>query len=48
MAVDLLADGAAGAREVLAGPPPPMTRRGYLDFQRGIARRELYAGGEPQ
>jgi hypothetical protein len=25
-----------------------MTRRGYLDFQRGIARRELYAGGEPQ
>jgi amidohydrolase len=48
MAVDLLADGAAGAREVLAGPPPPMTRRGYLDFQRGIARRELYDGGEPR
>lgn len=48
MAVDLLADGAAGAREVLAGPPPPMTRQGYLDFQRGIARRELYEGGEPQ
>ena len=47
MAVDLLADGAAGAREVLAGARPPMTRQGYLDFQRGIARRELYDGGEP-
>jgi amidohydrolase len=47
MAVDLLADGAAGAREVLAGPPPPMTRQGYLAFQRGIARRELYDGGDP-
>jgi amidohydrolase len=46
MAVDLLADGAAGAREVLAGPRPPMTRQGYLAFQRGIARRELYDGGE--
>ena len=47
MAVDLLADGAAGAREVLAGPRPPMTRQGYLAFQRGIARRELYDGGDP-
>jgi amidohydrolase len=46
MAVDLLADGAAGAREVLAGPRPPMTRQGYLAFQRGIARRELYDGGD--
>jgi amidohydrolase len=47
MAVDLLADGAAGAREVLAGARPPMTRQGYLAFQRGIARRELYEGGDP-
>jgi amidohydrolase len=47
MAVDLLADGAAGAHEVLAGPRPPMTRQGYLAFQRGIARRELYDGGDP-
>ncbi|MGH7414377.1 MAG: amidohydrolase [Candidatus Rokuibacteriota bacterium] len=47
MAVDLLADGAAGAREVLAGSRPPMTRQGYLAFQRGIARRELYDGGDP-
>jgi amidohydrolase len=47
MAVDLLADGAAGAREVLAGPRPAMTREGYLAFQRGIARRERYDGGDP-
>jgi amidohydrolase len=47
MAVDLLADGAAGAREVLAGPRPPMTRDGYLAFQRGIARRERFDGGDP-
>ena len=47
MAVDLLADGAAGARGVLAGARPPMTRQGYLEFQRGIARRELYEGGDP-
>jgi amidohydrolase len=46
MAVDLLADGAAGAREVLAIARPPMTREGYLTFQRGIARRELYDGGD--
>ena len=47
MAVDLLADGAAGAREVLAGPRPAMTRERYLAFQRGIARRERYDGGDP-
>src|SRR5882724_2152527 len=47
MAVDLLADGAAGAREVLAGPRPPMTRDGYLTFQRGITRRERFDGGDP-
>ena len=44
MAVDLLADGAAGAREVLATAKPPMTREQYLAFQRGIARREVYEG----
>ena len=47
MAVDLLADGAAGAREVMAGPRPAMTREGYLAFQRGITRRERYDGGDP-
>ncbi|HXH82172.1 MAG TPA: amidohydrolase [Candidatus Tectomicrobia bacterium] len=44
MAVDLLADGAAGAREVLRTAKPPMTREQYLAFQRGIARREVYQG----
>jgi metal-dependent amidase/aminoacylase/carboxypeptidase family protein len=47
MAIDLLGDGAAGAREVLGGPRPAMTREGYLAFQRGIARRERYDGGDP-
>jgi amidohydrolase len=44
MAIDLLADGAAGAREVLAAAKPPMTREQYLAFQRGIARRQTYDG----
>src|SRR5947209_8402004 len=41
IAIDMLADGAAGAREVV-GARPPMTRAQYLSFQRGIARREVY------
>jgi amidohydrolase len=44
MAVDLLADGAAGAREVLQEARPPMTREQYLAFQRGLAKREVYEG----
>jgi amidohydrolase len=44
MAVDLLGNGAAGARDVLAKAKPPMTREAYLAFQRGIARRETYEG----
>jgi amidohydrolase len=44
MAVDMLADGAGGAREVLAHARPNMTREGYLTFQRGLARRETYRG----
>jgi amidohydrolase len=44
MAIDLLADGGTGAREVLRTAKPPMTREGYLAFQRGIARRELFDG----
>jgi amidohydrolase len=44
MVVDLLADGAAGAREVLAASRPPMTREQYLAFQRSIGRRETYEG----
>ncbi len=44
MAVDMLSDGAKGAREVLAQARPPMTREGFLAFKRGIARRETYCG----
>ncbi|MEX2147835.1 MAG: amidohydrolase [Candidatus Rokuibacteriota bacterium] len=44
MAVDMLANGAAGARDVLAKARPPMTRESYLAFQRGIAKRETYEG----
>jgi len=43
MAIDLLGDGAAGARAVLAQARPPMTREGYLAFQRGLARRATYS-----
>jgi amidohydrolase len=44
MAVDLLADHGAGAREVLNAAKPPMTREKYLAFQRGLAKREVYEG----
>ena len=40
--LDLLADGAAGAREVLRAARPPMTREQYLAFQRGLVRHEVY------
>jgi len=45
MAVDLLAEGGGGAREVLARAKPPMTRPQYLEFQRKMSRRETYEGG---
>ena len=44
MAVDLLWEGGAGAREVLAQARPPMTRAQYLAFQRSLAKREVYQG----
>ena len=44
MVIDMLADGARGAREVIAKAKPPMTRETYLTFQRSLARRELYEG----
>jgi amidohydrolase len=44
MAIDMLADEAAGAREVLTTAKPPMTRAEYLGFQRRIARREVFNG----
>jgi hypothetical protein len=44
MVVDLLADGGSVGREVLSRSKPPMTREGYLEFQRGMSRVELYEG----
>ena len=44
MVIDLLADGAGGAKEVLKSNKPPMTREQYLTFQRGLAKREVYEG----
>ena len=44
MAVDLLADGGAGAREVLTAARPRMDRGAYVAFQRGVGRRELFDG----
>jgi hypothetical protein len=44
MAIDMLADHAAGAHSVLKSAKPPMTREQYLAFQRGLARRETYDG----
>ncbi|MBI4588097.1 MAG: amidohydrolase [Candidatus Rokubacteria bacterium] len=43
-AVDLLSDGAALARDILQSSKPRMTKAGYLAFQRGLRRRELYDG----
>ena len=44
MVVDMLFDGAAGAREVLGKAKPPMTRASYLAAQRALAKRETYEG----
>jgi hypothetical protein len=46
MAIDLLADGGAGAHEVLRRGRPRMTRADYLAFQRGLEERRTYAEGE--
>ncbi len=43
-AIDLLAGGAARAREVLAKSPPRMTRAQYLAFQDARLKEELYEG----
>jgi amidohydrolase len=42
MVIDMLADGAAGAKDVLKQAKPAMTREQYLAFQRGLAKREIY------
>jgi amidohydrolase len=44
MAIDLMYDGAAGARIVLATARPPMTREQYLAFQRSVAKTEVFDG----
>ncbi|OGK92811.1 MAG: hypothetical protein A2W08_18060 [Candidatus Rokubacteria bacterium RBG_16_73_20] len=44
MVVDLLCDGAAVGREVLAKAKPPMTKAAYLEFQRRMSRRDVYEG----
>jgi hypothetical protein len=44
MAVDLLADGATGAGEVLASGRPRMSRSEYVAFPRGVGRREVFDG----
>ena len=40
--VDLLIDGAAGAKSVLAGYQPAMTKAQYLTFMRNMARQETW------
>jgi metal-dependent amidase/aminoacylase/carboxypeptidase family protein len=42
MAVDLLWDDAAGARDILKAWKPRMTKEDYLSFQRSISKTELY------
>jgi amidohydrolase len=42
MVIDLLADGAAVGRQVVAQANAPLTREGYLAFQRKMSRRETY------
>jgi amidohydrolase len=44
MAIDLLYDGAAGAKKVLASAKPPMTREQYLQFQRSVGKTERFDG----
>jgi metal-dependent amidase/aminoacylase/carboxypeptidase family protein len=44
MAIDLMYDGAAGAKQVLKAAKPPMMREQYLTFQRSVAKREVYEG----
>lgn len=44
MAVDLLWDDAGAARDIMKTWKPRMTREEYLEFQRGMARVEVYDG----
>ena len=40
--VDLLADGAAKARQVLGGYKAPLTKGAYLELMRGMVREETF------
>jgi amidohydrolase len=44
LVVDLLADGAAKAKEVLSKSKPKMTKQQYLDFMDNLLKEELYQG----
>ncbi len=46
VAIDLLAEGATGARQILNNGRPPMTKAQYIAFQRDRARVEEFDGGE--
>jgi metal-dependent amidase/aminoacylase/carboxypeptidase family protein len=46
MAVDMLWDDAAAAREILRTWKPRLTKEAYLAFQRGISRTELFDGSK--
>ena len=46
MAIDLMYDGAAGAKQVLKAARPPMTREQYLSFQRSVSKRETFDGAK--
>ena len=45
VAIDLLAEGASGAEEVMQSHSPAMTKRAYLKFQREQARVIQFDGG---
>ena len=42
--IDLLADDAAKAKEVLAVSPPALSKREYLDLQERRLSKEIYTG----
>jgi hypothetical protein len=42
--IDLLADGATAAKELLANHTPVMTKDEYLTFMRSNARKESFDG----
>ena len=44
-AVDLLADGAAGAGRIVSGHQPAMSKDEYLTFLRALASEETFNGG---